>query len=88
MMIEEEGIVLTMSDGSIGFCNTTSLLLNNIDAAKENETKPFCNRIGKSIAQVVLRFPHPLGSLVVVGKQHMLMFQEETQHNNVDKFVI
>eukprot|EP00986_Skeletonema_menzelii_P016461 scaffold14697_cov80-Skeletonema_menzelii.AAC.1 len=46
----EEGRLLIISDGGSDGCSTTSLLLNNIDAAKENERNDFWNKAGKSIA--------------------------------------
>mmetsp|Transcript_17933 Transcript_17933/g.29389 ORF Transcript_17933/g.29389 Transcript_17933/m.29389 type:complete len:86 (+) Transcript_17933:629-886(+) len=48
----EEGRLLIISDGGSDGCSTTSLLLNNIDAAKENERNDFWNKAGKSIAAV------------------------------------
>ena len=58
--MDEEGKVLIMLDAdggrSDGFGSATSLLLNNIDAANENEMKLLSIRVGKSMVLITLRF--------------------------------
>lgn len=58
--MEEEGkeliILSDANGGSDGFGSTTLLLLNNIDAANDNEMKLFSIRAGKSILLITLCF--------------------------------